>query len=190
MHTQLIDFLRLFKDIPAEDAGMITQQLDLRSVKEGDVLLSHGGIAREMFFISKGILKIVSINEKGDEIVQFFLKENRFCTILHSFHYNETTPESIVAACDSELIVLPREGLLYLNNAIPYFKPLIDGITQQALMDKIKVQMDYRGEDATIRYKKFMINQPDIALRVPLSDVASYLGITQQSLSRIRRNFK
>jgi CRP-like cAMP-binding protein len=46
------------------------------------------------------------------------------------------------------------------------------------------------GEDALTRYKKFLSRQPDIALRVQLADVASYLGITQQSLSRIRRNIR
>jgi hypothetical protein len=79
---------------------------------------------------------------------------------------------------------------LYLYETIPYFKALIDGITQQALYDKIQIRNAYMGEDATTRYQKFMVRQPDIALRVPLSDVASYLGITQQSLSRIRKNIR
>ena len=57
-------------------------------------------------------------------------------------------------------------------------------------MEKIATRNAYMGEDATTRYLKFIQRQPEIALRVPLSDVASYLGITQQSLSRIRRNIR
>ena len=69
-----------------------------------------------------------------------------------------------------------------------YFKTLVESITHQALLDKIQIRNNLMGEEATTRYHKFISNQPDIMLRVPLSDVASYLGITQQSLSRIRRN--
>ena len=70
---------------------------------------------------------------------------------------------------------------------LPYFEGLIQSITQQALLDKIKVRNSYMGEDATSRYLKFIAHHPDIMQRLPLSDVAAYLGITQQSLSRIRR---
>jgi CRP-like cAMP-binding protein len=73
---------------------------------------------------------------------------------------------------------------------LPYLKQLIDQITQQALLDKIDLKNSYLGHDSTCRYKIFMTRQPDIALRVPLSDIASYLGITPQSLSRIRKNIR
>jgi CRP-like cAMP-binding protein len=86
--------------------------------------------------------------------------------------------------------VISRTAFDKLNKAIPYFKSLLDGIMQQGLLDKIQTRNELTGEDASTRYKKFLVRNPDIALRVPLSDVASYLGITQQSLSRIRRNLK
>ncbi len=60
-------------------------------------------------------------------------------------------------------------------------KPLIEGIQQQTLISKIQVRNSYRGEEASVRYQKFLALQPDIALRVPLADIASYLGVTPQS---------
>jgi len=57
-------------------------------------------------------------------------------------------------------------------------------------LDKIQVRNSYLGEDASLRYRNFLLRQPDIALRVSLADIASYLGITQQSLSRIRKNMR
>jgi CRP-like cAMP-binding protein len=65
---------------------------------------------------------------------------------------------------------------------------LIDQITQQRLLDKIQLRNSYLGKDAATRYKLFMTQQSDIALRVSLQDIASYLEITPQSLSRIRKN--
>ncbi|RAJ33009.1 Crp/Fnr family transcriptional regulator [Pedobacter cryoconitis] len=186
----IFDFLRLYRAISESDQTLINLQLQFRKVKEGEVLLQQGKLARELFFVCKGILKIVSFSDKGNPVTQFFLKEHRFCTILNSLNDSVPANESIIAACDAELIVLSKDKLLHLYDAIPYFKDLTTTIFQQSLLEKIKVRNSYMGEDATTRYQKFILQQPDIALRVPLSDVASYLGITQQSLSRIRKNIR
>lgn len=98
--------------------------------------------------------------------------------------------ENIVAACPTEVLSITKAGLLALYKKLPYLEKLIDQITQQALLDKIKIRNTYLGYDSSTRYKLFLIQQSDIALKVSLSDVASYLGITQQSLSRIRKNLK
>ena len=188
MYQPLFDFLQLFKYISPEDEKAITNVLQFKKVKAGKVLLEEGKYANEFFFIAKGILKITTLNEKGTAVTYFFLKENQFCTLLNSFNNNVPGHESIIAATDAELIVFTKENLLSLYDSIPYFKELIHGITQQSLLDKIQLRNSYLGDDASGRYHKFLINQSDIALRVALSDVASYLGITQQSLSRIRKN--
>jgi CRP-like cAMP-binding protein len=186
----LFNFLRLFRNISADDEDIISRSIRFREVKEGEVLLQEGKIAKELFFICNGILQITTVNEKGNTVTLFFLKENQFCSILNSLNNSVPANESIKAACDAALIVFSKENLLKLYETLPYFKELITGITQQALLDKIQLRNTYMGEDATTRYQKFIILQPDIALRVPLSDVASYLGVTQQSLSRIRRSIR
>jgi CRP-like cAMP-binding protein len=188
MFEPFVNFLRLFKNIPSADAVIIERTLEYRNVTEGEVLLNQGQVCREMFFISKGVLRIVSQNEKGSKMAYFFLKENQFCSILNSFNNNLPAIEGIEAASDAELIVLKKQKLLSLYEQLPYLKELITGITTQALLDKIQMRNSYLGEDASTRYRNFLIRQPDIALRVSLTDIASYLGITQQSLSRIRKN--
>jgi CRP-like cAMP-binding protein len=188
MFDSFINFLRLFKNIPQADAELMESELICRKVTEGEVLFEEGHICKEMFFICKGVLRIVSRNEKGNKMAYFFLKENQFCSILNSFNNNIAAAEGIEAACDAEIIVLKKQKLLNLYEKLPYLKELITGITTQSLLDKIQVRNSYLGEDARTRYRNFLIRQPDIALRVSLSDIASYLGITQQSLSRIRKN--
>ena len=188
MLNHLIQYLQLFRNIPQADADIITHVLESRNVKEGTVLLEEGKIAKEIFFICHGVLRIVTVNSKGVPVTYFFLKENRFCTILNSFNNNIPATEGIQAACDAELLVITKQKLLRLYQQITYLKKLLTGIMQQALLDKIQIRNSYLGEDAASRYQKFLMRQPDIALRVSLGDIASYLGITQQSLSRIRRN--
>jgi CRP-like cAMP-binding protein len=185
----LIQYLSLFTHIPEEDQAIISEHITLRNVHAGEVLIPSGSVARQLFFITQGILKVFTLNEKGNEVTHFFLKENQFCTILNSLTNNVSAEEGIAAACDASLIVFHKQELLQLYERLPYLKELFGSIMHQALMDKIQTRNAYMGEDASTRYKKFISRQPEIALRVPLSDVASYLGITPQSLSRIRRKF-
>lgn len=187
MFDPLFNYLQLFRPISAEEKAVIGSYAQHRIVKEGDTLLEEGRTARELFFICEGILKIVKLNAKGNNVTQFFLKENQFCTILNSFRTGVPAEESILAACDATLIVFTKEDLLRAYEAIPYFQNLLESIKQQTLINKIQVRNSYQGEEAAVRYQKFLLLQPDIALRVSLADVASYLGITPQSLSRIRR---
>jgi CRP-like cAMP-binding protein len=188
MFQCFVNYLKLFKNIPQGDIDIIEAELEYRKVTEGEMLLNEGQVCKEMFFVCKGVLRIVALNEKGNKMAYFFLKENQFCSILNSFNNNIPAIEGIEAACDGELTVLKKQKLLILYEKLPYLKELITAITTQSLLDKIQVRNSYLGEDASTRYRNFLIRQPEIALRVSLGDIASYLGITQQSLSRIRKN--
>ncbi|TLV02736.1 Crp/Fnr family transcriptional regulator [Dyadobacter luticola] len=190
MPITFLTFLQSHYPIPKSDLQIIANHLSTRTVEAKTILLREGATAQEMFFICEGILKIVTNNEKGNAVTQFFLKENQFCTILDSFENGVAAQESIVAAIDCELVVLQKQKLLRLYQQLPYLKELIQNITRRALLAKIAVRNAYMGENAASRYETFLARQPEIALRVPLGDVASYLGIAQQSLSRIRRNVR
>jgi len=190
MYEPLFNYLQLFRAMSAEEMTEITRHAKYRTIQEGETLLEEGRTARELFFICEGILKIVKQNTKGNNVTQFFLKENHFCTILNSFRNEVAAEESIMAACDGAVIVIHKDNLLKLYASIPYLQPLIEGIQQQTLISKIQVRNSYQGEEASVRYQKFLTLQPDIALRVPLADIASYLGVTPQSLSRIRRTLR
>jgi len=185
-----INYLKLFKNIPQGDIDIIEGALEYRRATEGNVLFNEGQVCKEMFFICKGVLRIVSLNEKGNKLTHFFLKENQFCSILISLNNSIIATEGIEAACNAELIVLKKHKLLNLFEKLPYLKELINSITRQSLLEKIQIKNAYLGEDASTRYRNFLLRQPDIALRVSLSDIASYLDITLQSLSRIRKNMR
>lgn len=188
MDHPLLNYLQLFQPIPEEDRSLIASSFGHRAVQEGDDLFKGGKVCREMFFIIKGVLRIVVTNDKGIRVTHYFLGENQFCTILASFNNGSPAEESIQAACDAEVLAITRPGLLALYEKIPYLKELIDLITQQRLLDKIQLRNAYLGLDSSARYRLFLLRQPDVALRVSLQDIASYLEITPQSLSRIRRN--
>jgi CRP-like cAMP-binding protein len=190
MHQKLISFLSLFKHISATDQALITDAFEPKMLAEGDYLFKGGKVCQYLHFITDGVLRILVRNEKGNEVTHYFLKDNQFCTILNSFINQVPAHESIQAACNTSVLIISHTKLMALYQQLPYLKVLIDEIIQQALLEKINTRNTYLGQDSTTRYKLFMMKQADIALRVPLNDIASYLGITPQSLSRIRKNMR
>lgn len=190
MATQFISFLKQHQAIPVTDEPIIEAATEHRFYKKGQPLFKAGKVCREMFLVCSGILRITATNEAGNEVTYFFIRWGRLCSILNSFNNRVIAKEIILAVSDAEVIVLTRAKLDKLFEQLPYLKPLINQITQQALLDKIAARNEYLGQDAASRYRTFMAQQPDIAREVPLSDIASYLEITPQSLSRIRKNMR
>ena len=187
MANPLITFLQRHQPIPEEDKEIIASYFLPKTFKEGEFLFKGGKICQEMFFICSGILRIIVINDKGVEVTGFFVKENYLCTLLKSFNGQLPADEGIRAATDTETLSITRTRLLALYRELPYMNELIDRITYQRLLDKIQIRNAYLGQDSATRYKLFMEQEPDIVRRVPLKDIASYLEITPQSLSRIRK---
>lgn len=188
MNNPFITYLQTFRPIAQADEQLIATAFKPRSLKEGDTLFAGDGICKELFFVTEGVLRILVNTEDGRQVTHFFLKENQFCTIMNSFNNQIPAEEVIQAACNATVLAISRDKLMELYQQIPYFKELIHQITQQGLLDKIKIRNAYLGKDATEQYQLFLAQQPNIANRVPVSDIASYLGITPQSLSRIRKN--
>jgi len=186
----LISYLQLIKPIPEQDVPLIISYFRIKAFKEGDYLFRGGKTCDELFFICSGVVRIVSTNEKGVEVVHYFYNENHFCTILQSFDEGIQTDTHIQACCNVEALALTKNKLHTLYQQLPYMKPLIQEMFRRQLLEKVNTRNAYLGQDAEAQYKLFIGQQPDIALRVPVKDIASFLGITPQSLSRIRKNIR
>lgn len=189
MDNPLLNHLQLGKILSEEDLTAILDAFKHRVYKEGETLFQSDHICRQLFFVCNGVLRILVRNEDGNEVTHYFISENRFCTILNSFVNQVIAAETIQAACDTEVLWINRAALMELYTRYPALKTAIDQSTQKALLEKINIRNAYLGHDSSERYRLFLERQPEIATRVQQGDIASYLGITPQSLSRIRRNY-
>lgn len=184
----LLQHLRSFGPINTDEAAVIIAYFKHEHAKEGEYIFQAGKVCRKLFFVVSGVLRIVATNNKGLDITHYFIGDRQFCTILLSFN-NETIADDDIQACrDTHVLSISKRDLLELYQKLPFMVTLMSHINEQRMLEKIRLKNAYSGEDATERYKVFLAEQSDIACRVPQNYIASYLNITPQSLSRIRKN--
>ena len=186
----LIAYIMSLRPLTEEEKAEIISHFQTGHFKEGDFLFRGGHVCDKLYFVVSGIVRMVAINDKGVEVTHYFVGENKFCTNLASFNNGTVAEDGIQCCSPSAILTIQKSQLLALYRKLPFMEDLIDRVHQQRLLEKIQLKNIYSGEDSASRYHLFLSQQPEIAGRVPLSHVASYLNITPQSLSRIRRQLK
>lgn len=189
MSKLLIDLLLRYRHITTEDQSEILRSFQHKVIKAGDRLIAAGSVARQLYFIESGILKITIPHPKEKDMVYHFMKEGQFMTFLYSMYGNIPAQQNLEAACSSEVYCISYRGLLRLYEKLPFLKALIDEIAQLSMAQMVNAKNMYMTGDALDKYQLFMREERAVAVNVALADVASYLGMTPQSLSRIRRRF-
>ncbi|MES2457984.1 MAG: Crp/Fnr family transcriptional regulator [Bacteroidota bacterium] len=183
----LIEYLSSFHPLTEEERKDIVSFFHPRRLAEGDFLFKGNKVCKELFFIVSGVVRIISTNHKGEEVTYFFIGAGQICTILDSFLNKTVTDNAIQVSSEAEVLVINIDGFNALCNKLPFFSGIIDRINQSRLLEKVKLKNAYSGLDATERYLQFLKLQADVAYQVPLNHIATYLNVTPQSLSRIRK---
>ena len=185
---ELINCLSKYSTLSGQHIEWITSKAKLLSLKKGDCFLEVGRVAKQFGFVMEGVLRVCWYNDNGEDITRAFIPEHHFALNVSSFN-NETPSEVCFEAISNcKLLVFSKKDLAELANAIPGWNEILLKITATALTNKSKVSQNMLTQDATTRYLEFLKIYPGLANRIPLSALASYLGIKQSSLSRIRRN--
>ena len=187
MLTSLLAALQPFGSDSRPALAQFVAAWESRAVAEGECLFRGGPACQELFFVEQGVLRLVARPAGGREITHSFRHEGQLCTLLTSFEQQVPTPLSIQAACPARVLAISRARLEAAYQQLPPLRALFGQLARQQLAEKLDLQRAYLGQDAATRYETFLARQPAVAGRVPQRMVASYLGITPQSLSRLRR---
>jgi CRP-like cAMP-binding protein len=186
MYAQLKQFLS--KNMPADEAILdaFCQKFRLKKTKRNELLLSAGEVCPYIYFVNSGCLRIYMMDVNGKESTRFLVTEGRFGTAFPSF----TLQEPSLAYIQS---IEPTEAL-YIN--YQHFRELLDTIPGWERVYRINLEMDYIASikrieslitmDATQRYKQLMESTPTLIQRLPNKIIADYLGISQETLSRLK----
>lgn len=184
----LINYLLQFGHLNQQQIELVKSKAVFRETKKDEYYQEAGKIPREVIFLTEGIFRICYYNNKGEDITKYFIDENHFVVDINSFNQGIPSAEYVQAVTDCTYFVLSQEALNELSMTIIEWDKIIAKITAKGLAEKVNKISPMMSENATERYLKFLTNFPTLANRIPLSYLASYLGITQSSLSRIRKN--
>ena len=157
-----------------------------RQVPKKFKLAEEGKIAKELFFILKGLVRLYYTKD-GEEITGFIFKENLFASSYDSFLRQVPSIQTLEALEDCDLLVITKRGLEKLYEELPKMHLLARKVAEQRFINAQMILSSFILDSPEERYLKFEEQHGDLLLRVPHHIIASYLGITPVSFSRIRK---
>lgn len=181
--------------ISIADAENLYESLEKMNFKKGAILLRADELCRHSFFVEKGLLRSYTLGEDGKEHVIQFAPENWFIVDRSSVYFNDASEIYIDAVEDSKVVLLDQNFIDRASQLDENFGKFNDKLLHNHIRHIQKRLILLLGATAEKRYLSFIEMYPDLLLRVPQWMIASYLGITPESLSRVRkelaqRNFK
>jgi CRP-like cAMP-binding protein len=157
-----------------------------KKLRKKRYLLQEGDICKYTAFVEKGMLRMFTVDEKGNEPILQFSSEGWWVADLYSFLTDEPSNYNIEALEDCELLLITKESWNILLEKVPAFERYFRILIQNSLIATQRRLMSSISETAEEKYLKLIDNFPGCIQRVPQHMIASYLGITRETLSRVR----
>lgn len=186
---ELTEYILQFGNLNKQQMDLITSKVREITLCKGGYFSEAGKIPRQVGFVVDGVIRGCYYNNKGEEITRCFIAENNLVVDYVNFESNSASSEYLQACTDCRLIVFSKQDWEELSHTIVDWDTIKNKMVQKCLYQKSR-KSPVISQDATTRYEEFLENHPTLIHRIALSHIASYLGITQQSLSRIRKNMR
>ncbi|HVG16208.1 MAG TPA: Crp/Fnr family transcriptional regulator [Chitinophagaceae bacterium] len=186
MAESLIKSFSKYVTLTEEEISVIASLFVPKKFRKRQYILQEGEIARHEIFIVNGVTRTYEVDEKGQEhIVQFGL-EDWWIGDLYSFLTDTPTTYNIDCLEDTEVLQITKAKQELLYERVPKLERHFRIMLQKAYIASTKRVASTLAKSALERYEEFLNRYPQIEQRVPNHQIAAYLGITPQSLSRLR----
>jgi len=187
MFSPFADYLRNHIPITETQLDVVQQMTKSTKLKKGEFLMRANEVCPHIAFVVRGCLRSFVVDQKGKEHIIQFAPENWWISEQISLLNQEPSMYSIDAVEDTEYLALPGNIFDELKRIIPEAQAFTNRLQLYSLRSFQKPLVSHLSETGEQRYEKFVKTYPQLALRLPQKMIASYLGVTPESLSRIRR---
>jgi CRP-like cAMP-binding protein len=187
MFDKILKYVSRHISLTEEEAAFFISLLKTRLLRKRQYLLQAGDVSRNEYFVKSGCLRAYTVDDKGMEHVVQFAIEDWWINDMYSFLTQTPATLFIEAMEDSEVVVINKEAYDELLRQVPKFERMFRIILQGAFIAQQRRIVENMSLPAHERYLLFQQRYPQFEQRLPQHQVASYLGITPESLSRIRR---
>lgn len=186
MEQKLLDYFSRIMPLSQEEAEAIVETMTIREYKKGAILLKEGQISMEAYFVLDGCVRQYYVVEGEEKTSNFFTEEqwvisiNSFSHIVPSTHYME-------CCIDSLLVVGNREKEESLYQRFPKLETISRKVMEKVFAEQQEIMASYTTDTPEQRYVKLLKSRPGLFQKIPQYQIASYIGVKPESLSRIRK---
>lgn len=186
MNEELIKFLSGFPELSEEEVKVIADNIPVALYSKGQLLLEEGQVPQECYFVLKGLVREYRMLDGDEKTVEFY--DETHGAISSSDYVNHTPSDSYLVCVEDSLLICgnPRVDMANYEQF-----PILKSITSKMLETDLNEARDKFSKfiisSPKERYLNLLKTRPDLLNRVPLHQIASYLGMTAESLSRIRK---
>lgn len=184
---ELKAFFNQFVKLTEDSWQYVISNINEQAFSKGDLLQAQDTICRHIYFVRSGIIRVYHIDENGKEITTRFTFPGQVITSYYSTISGEPTNENIQAISEGTAYLISYEEIQRLFDQFREIERLARLILEDYFIKSEGRIIDLQTLSAQERYDKLVKLHPEILQKVPLGYIASYLGITQETLSRIRK---
>ncbi|WP_298486763.1 Crp/Fnr family transcriptional regulator [uncultured Maribacter sp.] len=166
---------------------MLDKCVTKRKLKRKENILTEGEKCNHLTFVTKGILKTYHVNRKGNQHNLKFTAENNWLTDFNSLYNNIPSKLYIQAMTPATILQIKNEDLFHLYDNSPLFDRNMRIVTEEAFIEQQERVLQHISSTAHERYLYFLKKYPDLSNRISNIQIASYIGVTPEFLSTIRK---
>ncbi|MEL6672829.1 MAG: Crp/Fnr family transcriptional regulator [Bacteroidota bacterium] len=183
----LATYLREAGKLAESDIAAFLELGQLKTFQKGDYLIREGQICQEAGFVQSGIFRSFYFTQNSEEVTYCFTFAPNLISAYSSYITGRPSPENIQALTEAEVWLFPKTGLEALMAQNPAWLWFSKHLAEQQYLEMEQRIFLLQKESAETRYAHLQREQPQLLQHIPLQYLASYLGITQRHLSRLRK---
>lgn len=182
-----LNYIKSFNVLSESDLRDLMSLVERRSYTKNQFLVKEGEKCTEIAFLESGIFRTYYLGDDGKETTYCFRFPGDLVASYSSYISGKVSKESIQAICDAEITVFQKSRLEEMFNDNPNWIKFLKIIAEQEYLELERRFFQLQRDSASMRYNELITVQPHYIQEIPLQFLASYLGITQRHLSRIRK---
>jgi len=187
MHINIIQHLRKLIDLSEAEVGVFNKYVETHQFKKKEFITQESKVCKNLYFVEKGCLRMYFINKKGVEQITQFALEGWWISDYQSFMNSTASGYYIQAIEETRIVSIENQNLELLLSELPQFERYFRIMMQKAAAGaQLRSKLLYEMTKEEFYYH-FSTSFPEFMLRVPQYMIASYLGLTPEYLSELRK---
>jgi len=186
MQHKLIKYFSKFTKLSDEETKILIENMDIKEIKKGEYLVKKGQRNQDSYFVLSGLLREFKLKNE-EEITTDFYTEDQWIIYFNSFEENPVAENYLICDETSFVVVGNEKKAQELFQQFPRLETISRAVMETVFAEKQKTLTAYLTDSPEQRYLTLLKERPDLLQRVPQYQIASYIGVKPESLSRIRK---